>query len=116
MQDRTDDEIFREALTDWQAVIAGMWDAVGKSLVNPGEQARFAQYVRQLESIPLGLLQLACDRAVKEQGKYMTVPPIGAVWESLRKELHNPYDLDQAIGQWKEEKWQNAVYLFQQNS
>ena len=109
---RTDEEIYQDALAEWQNAIAGMWDAAGKSLAVAGEAARFGQYVRQLSGIPLGLLQLACDRAVRETGKYQVVPSVGAVWDALRKELHNPRDLDQAISLWCEARWARTVYVF----
>lgn len=99
------------AIAEWQSIISGMWDACGKSLSQPGEQERFKQYVRQFSNLPLGLLEAACNRAIREMGKYNTIPTIGAVWEAVRKELHNPHDLDWAIENWGEMRFANLNRL-----
>ena len=94
---------------EWQSPLAELWSALGKDV----DPKALAQYTRVFKEIPAGLLVKMADRAVKDNGVYKNVPTIGACWESLRKVLGNPYDIDAAIETWIEKQWQQAVYKFQ---
>jgi hypothetical protein len=84
------------AYEEWLGVLSSMWTAAGK----PVDNERLAEYARTFNKIPHGLLRKMADRAIKDNGVFNTVPTIGACWVALRKELHNPYDLDAAIEEW----------------
>ena len=40
------------------------------------------------------------------------MPTIGAVWAALKKELHNPLDLERDIEYWCEGRYQNMFPRF----
>jgi hypothetical protein len=101
----TDDTIYQQALEDWLKVLSTLWTAYDK----PVDPVRFALYSDMLRKIPLGLLEQAVERVVSEH-VYNSVPTVAEVWVAVRKELHNPFDLDQAIERWKEALWYRAVY------
>jgi hypothetical protein len=61
---------------------------------------RLKIYRRNLGNVPLGLLEKTIDRVFREN-TYQTVPVTGAIWEAIRKELGNPYDLDSALERWE---------------
>ena len=95
-------------LDEWLGVVSQLWDAVGK---DPDEK-RLTVYARQLSMIPLGLLERSVDRAIRENGKYQTVPTIGAIWAAVRKELGDPVDLDTAIQAWIERQFDKCIVRF----
>ena len=102
------DEWVAEMRQEWMDILVGMWDAVGKV---PGEK-QLKQYARQLRIIPLGLLEQTCQRAVRDNGVYNTVPTIGAVWEALKKELDingKGISVDDAIEAWADRRWRSCV-------
>jgi hypothetical protein len=37
---------------------------------------------------------------------------VGALWEALKKELHNPLDLERPIEDWSEARFQNMFLCF----
>jgi hypothetical protein len=37
---------------------------------------------------------------------------VGALWEALKKELHNPLDLERTIEEWCEARFQNMLQCF----
>ena len=100
----TDAEINRLATDDWTATLASLWVAAGKPL----EKERLVFYKKSLSSVPLGLLELAIDRAVKGYA-YAGVVPLHNVWEAIRQELHNPPEIPAAIEQWCEMKYQSIL-------
>jgi hypothetical protein len=91
----TDEQIYQAAKAEWLGILAQLWIAIGK----PIEQDRLNIYAAQLEDVPMGLLEKAIDRLLKEH-IYSNVPNVGVIWEILRKELGDPYDLKQAIADW----------------
>lgn len=102
----TDEEITQAAREEWLSVLSRLWIAFDKPL----DAERLTICQRELEMLPLGLLELSVSRAIREH-KYNSVPTISDVWTAARKELHNPHDIDQAIRQWKESLWRRAILL-----
>ena len=92
------------ALEEWLGVLAELWTVAGKPL----EVDRLEVYGKSLGEVPLGLLEQAIRRVISEN-TYHVVPLPGVVWEAVRKELGNPWDIKQAIESWVEEKWRGAV-------
>lgn len=105
----TDAEIEQAANVEWLDILSGMWEAIGK----PIDEKRLQKYARELHSIPLGLLEKAVSRAIRNGGDYMVVPTISAIWGALRKELKNPYDIDEAIERWCEAQYQSMIVRFE---
>lgn len=103
----SDEEINQAAQKEWLEVLVRLWEAVDK----PVDVKRLKNYSRELGSVPMGLLEAAVSRCIREN-TYTNVPSVGKVWEAVRKELRNPYDLDAAIETWKESRWQRCFYRF----
>jgi hypothetical protein len=99
---RRDDGLndYQMALEEWLGVLSRLWTAFDK----PVDPIRLTIYRDALGKVPMGLLEKAIERVLHEH-TYSNVPTIGEVWAALRKELHNPYDIDQAIEQWSEGLW-----------
>jgi hypothetical protein len=89
---------YETPMEEWLGVLAELWMAVGK----PIDAARLRVYQKALWEVPLGLLELAVRRVVRENS-YQVVPLPGVVWVAVRKELGNPYDVRMAIEGWVEE-------------
>lgn len=106
------DEAYAEAFGEWTSILTGMWDAIGKSMSDPANERRLKEYIRTFGSVPSEILQRAVDRAVRNNGTYQTVPTIGAIWDAVHKELGSPHDIDQALYEWNESKWNKIVVRF----
>jgi len=104
-----DSEIEDAVMAERIEILEQMWENIGK----PPQEAekRMVNYLRMLARIPNGLLRAAVDRAMFDNGKFLTVPTPGAIVDALRKELGNPYDLSQAITRWEEGLWYRAALL-----
>jgi len=72
----TDTEIEQCAKMEWLEVLSGMWEAIGKPL----DEKRLQKYAKELNGIPLGLLEKAVNRAIRNSGDYQVVPTISAIW------------------------------------
>jgi hypothetical protein len=83
------------ALEEWLGVLADLWTAAGKPL----EADRLQVYRRSLEDVPLGLLELAVQRVIREN-VYHVVPLPGVVWVAVRRELGEPWDVRMALEDW----------------
>lgn len=94
-------------LEDWLTVLSRLWTSYGKPL----EPERLQEYQRMLQIVPLGLLEKAIDRVVREH-TFNSVPTVGEVWFAVRKELGNPLDIEQAIEAWCEQSWHRCVVHF----
>ena len=105
----TDIEIEQCANVEWLETLSGMWEAIGKPL----DEKRLQKYAKELNGIPLGLLEKAVSRAIRNSGDYQVIPTISAIWGALRRELGNPYDIDQAIERWIETQYQSSVKRFE---
>jgi hypothetical protein len=86
---------YQDALIEWTGVLAQLWTAIGK----PIDPDRLRIYRDQLKFVPQGLLELAINRVMRES-TWHTVPAIGVIWQAIRKELGDPYDLDIALREW----------------
>lgn len=104
----TEAEIEQAASAEWLGVLAGMWEAIGKPL----DEKRLKKYAKELQGIPLGLLERAVSLAIRNSGDYQVVPTIAAVWGAVRKELGKPYDIDVAIERWCEAQYESKVVRF----
>ena len=104
--EKTDEEIYQAAMEEWLGVLSKLWIAFDIPL----DPIRLVVYQNALK-MPLGLLEKAVDRAIRDH-RYKSVPIISEVWDALRAELGNPYDLDQAIEQWKTRKFEICIYRF----
>jgi hypothetical protein len=99
-----DEEITRMATQDWLGVLAQLWTAVGK----PIDPERLNVYRAALAGVPLGLLELAVVRVLREN-QYQVVPLPGLVWEALGKELGSPNDMWMAVEGWVEGSWGRGI-------
>ena len=90
------DEAYQEALDEWIGVLSRLWTACGKI----PDTDRLVLYQEELAIVPLGLLQKAVSRAIREHA-YNNVPTVGELWAAVRKELGDPHDIEQAISDWK---------------
>jgi len=105
----TDAEINQMALEEWLSVLGRLWTAYSKDI----ELDRLQIYQDMLKDVPLGLLEKAVQRVVSEH-VYNSVPTVAQVFAALRRELGNPYDLDQAIEEWKQARdIEKAIYRFE---
>jgi hypothetical protein len=86
-------------LEEWYGVLLELWTATGK----PQDPDRLEVYRQALEEVPLGLLELAVRRVIREN-TYNVVPLPGVVWAAVRKELGEPWDVRQAMEDWVERK------------
>lgn len=100
---KTDTELHNAAMKEWAGVLAQLWDAYDKPL----DANRLKLYKRQFSIIPLGLLERAVDRAIREHSKYNSVPTVGNVWGAVEKELKKDgifvetiESMEEAIEQW----------------
>ena len=100
-------EMNQAALKEWMDVLVRLWDATDKPL----DAKRLQNYRRELENVPMGLLEKAVSRCIREN-TYNNIPSVGKVWEAVRKELGNPFDIDAAIERWIESRWQACFYRF----
>lgn len=104
--ERSDEDIHQDALHEWLEVLAQLWTAFGK----PVDASQMIVYQRSLGSLPLGLLDRAVQRVIREHD-FNNVPTVAEVWKAVRKELGNPVDLDRAIEVWCDQLWGKAVIL-----
>ena len=102
----SDEKIHQAAMEEWLGVLAQLWTAIGK----PIDAERLELYGRHLKGVPLGLLERAVKRVLREN-VYLVVPPPGVVWAALREELGNPRDLNAAIEAWLEALWRKINLL-----
>jgi hypothetical protein len=103
--DMTRAEIVQAATEEWLSVLGRLWEAVDK----PIDAKRLEVYRRELGSVPMGLLEQATSRCIREH-TYSNVPTVGEVWEAVRKELSNPFDLPQAILDWEDARWRRVYW------
>lgn len=107
-----DEQIHRAAMEEWVGVVASMWELIGK----PIDEKRLNLYCKQLQILPLGLLEKGIDYAVRNN-TYNNIPPIGAIWEGVRKELSYlnlppGTDIKDMIVKWNEIKFGCIFHKF----
>jgi hypothetical protein len=105
---KTDEQIHQAANEEWLGVLSQLWIAFDKPL----DPERLALYRNMFGDLPLGLLEQAVKRAIREH-KFNSIPTVADVWSAVRKELNNPADLDRAIKLWIESRWSAAVHVFE---
>jgi hypothetical protein len=93
-------------LEEWLGILAQLWTAIGK----PIDADRLDVHGKSLTGVPLGLLELAVARVIREN-VYQLVPSPGVVWKAVEKELGNPRDVIAAIESWKERMWERVIML-----
>lgn len=100
---QTNEQIWNAANEEWVGILSRLWVAYDKPL----DSERLTIYRNMLEKVPMGLLDLAVNRVIREH-QYNSVPSVGDVWKAVRKELSIRFnrevtkDLDDMIEQWKE--------------
>lgn len=104
----TEDECQQAALEEWLEVLSTLWVAYDKPL----DPVRLVLYQNIIGKLPLGLLKLSIEQTLRDHGKYNNVPTIGEVWDAVRVVLHNPHDLDRAIEEWSDRKFEACIYRF----
>ena len=83
MRNYTDgDKWYQAAYSEWLAIIKQLWIAIGKQV--DGE--RLGVYAKSLETVPLGLLEVAIGNLLKSH-EYANVPPVGEIWRAVNDEL-----------------------------
>lgn len=108
-----DEKIQKAAYEEWLGVLVSMWDAVDKDV----EEKRLMYYAKEFADIPLGLLEKAVSRAIRNNGKYLSVPSVGAIWDAIRKETgeHPNMDVLEVVKLWNdqaEERFERQIYRF----
>jgi len=89
---------------EWLGILSELWTSVEK----PIDPDRLEVYQKTLGEVPLGLLELAVKRVIREN-TYQVVPVPGVIWEAVKKELGNPIDVKMAIDDWLDEKWYRLI-------
>ena len=108
--DKTDEEIYQAAMEEWTATLAQLWDAYDKQL----DARRMLLYRNSLSGVPLGLLERAVNRTIKEH-EYNTVPTLGEVWLAIKAELKKDdihcetMGIDAALETWVDRRCPFAV-------
>ena len=102
------EDIEQEAMEEWLGVLVRLWQAVGKNV----DAERLQIYQRELGDVPLGLLEKAVKRLIREW-QYANVPNVNEIWKAVCKELDCRSDdvLDE-IEQWKMSSWDRCVIRF----
>lgn len=106
-------QAYHAAMTEWVGTVAQLWDAIGK----PVDEKRLDVYCKQLQSVPLGLLEIGINYAIANN-TYSVVPPVGKIFEGIRKEIvstANPrpgLDMNEMIELWIEHKAKAVFYKF----
>ncbi len=99
---------FESMRKEWYLVLSDLWTAFGK----PVDQKRMQVYARQMNFIPLGLLEKSISIAIQKQSKYNIVPTVGSVIEALKQILGDPFDLTQAIEEWADQGFKKCAFSF----
>jgi hypothetical protein len=105
----TDEQIYKLALADWLKELSRLWKAAGKEI----DAAQLNEYRRELEDVPLGILEKAVSRCIREN-VYNNVPTVGKVWQAVFKEFgwERRFVLEK-IEEWREMEWQKMVVRFE---
>lgn len=108
-----DERIQKEACKEWLDCLVKMWDAVDKDV----DEKRLAIYVEQFQEIPLGLLEIAVSRAIRNNGSYMSVPSVGALWQAIKQETGDLTHIDviEAVRLWsarEDAMFETRLYRF----
>ena len=110
-----DEHIRQEAYKEWLGTLVKLWDAVDKDV----DDKRLALYAEEFRCVPLGLLEKAVKRAIRNNGVYLSVPSIGALWVAIKKETgdHPNMDVMDAVALWEEkttQRFESTIHRFGQ--
>lgn len=103
---KSHEDIYQQALQEWIDILSQLWTAFGK----PVDADQMIIYQRSLSVLPLGLLDAAVQRVIREH-EFNNIPTVAEVWKAVRKELGNPVNLDRAVQSWCDQLWSKAVLL-----
>lgn len=104
----SDEDIYQAAMEEWLGVLVRLWQAVGKNV----DAERLQIYQRELGDVPLGLLEKAVKRLIREW-HYANVPNVNEIWKAVCKELDcRPDDVLDAIENWKNRSWERCFVRF----
>lgn len=104
MADMTDAEIKQALLQEWLDVLSGLWTAFGKPL----DAGQLQVYRRALGAVPIGLLELAVARSIREH-RFASVPTVHEIWQAVSRELGDPHDVLLAIEAWQDAGWARVL-------
>ena len=113
-EDTSEKQVYRAGMEEWVGVVASMWELIGK----PVDEKRLNLYCKQLQIVPLGLLEKGIEYAIRNN-TYNNIPPIGQIWDGIRAELvflNLPpgTDIKVAIERWKMRLFERAIiYRFE---
>jgi hypothetical protein len=112
VEEVSDEQIHRAGMEDWVGTVASMWELIGK----PVDEKRLNLYCKQLSIVPLGLLEKGIDYAVRNN-TYNNIPPIGTIWEGIRKELVHlnmppGTDIKDMIDRWNDDLFKRCFHNF----
>lgn len=112
VEEVSDEQVYRAGMEEWVGVVASMWELIGK----PVDEKRLNLYCKQLSIVPLGLLEKGIDYAVRNN-TYNNIPPIGTIWEGIRKELVHlnmppGTDIKDMIDRWNDDLFKRCFHHF----
>lgn len=112
VEEVNDEQVYRAGMEEWVGVVASMWELIGK----PVDEKRLNLYCKQLSIVPLGLLEKGIDYAVRNN-TYNNIPPIGTIWEGIRKELVHlnmppGTDIKDMIDRWNDDLFKRCFHHF----
>jgi hypothetical protein len=85
-----------------EETVGGTFEGIIKTQIGTYENRNL------LGEVPLGLLELALRRVIREN-TYNVVPLPGVVWAAVRRELGEPCEIGLAMENWVERKWQRMI-------
>ncbi len=105
----SENDIRKAAKLEWLKTLSELWIFFGKQI----DEERLRVYARDLSYVPLGLLEQAVRRAVREQ-QYHTTPTLRAVEDALCRVLsvERFSELESAIAAWEQDSFNRCVVRF----
>ncbi len=110
-----DERIKKAAYEEWLNILVSMWDAVDKEV----DEKRLTYYAKEFEMVPFGLLEDAVKYAIRNNGKYLSVPSVSAIWDAIRKQVGDYPNMDilEVVELWKsrtDEQFNSSLCRFDQ--
>jgi hypothetical protein len=108
-----EEQIYNDGMEEWVETVAMLWDAIGKDVEQ--DTKVFNRYCKQLRDVPLGLLEIGVNYAIKNN-TYKTIPAVGLIYEGIRAELAKlnmppKTDMDTLIERWMDTLFQRSILL-----
>lgn len=109
----SEQQIYNDGMEEWVETVAMLWDAIGKDVEQ--DTKVFNRYCKQLKDMPLGLLEIGVNYAIKNN-TYKTIPAVGLIYEGIRAELAKlnmppKTDMDTLIERWRDNLFQRSILL-----